>query len=87
MNRVTVFPRTVRFLASALLLTSVVLTMSGCKEEAQRYSVIITSDEASLYRDGSDQATLTVTLLDQDGNPPAICSTFTVVAAQGGLLA
>ena len=87
MNRVTVVPRTVRVLASALLLTCVSLAFAGCKEEAQRYSIIITSDEASLFRDGSDQATLTVTLLDQDGSPPAIGSTFTVVAAQGGLLA
>lgn len=74
-------------LRAAVLLTALgALGLSGCGDDPKKFTVIVTSDTDSLFRDGSDTATLTVTILSDAGQPPEIGSSFTVVPALGGTL-
>ena len=75
-----------RLLITALSVTA--LSVVGCgPDDPARFSVVITSDSTSLVEDGSNFATITVSVLDQRGNPPEIGSPVALVLPQGGVLA
>lgn len=84
------FGPTMKFSSSLMLaaLFATATALVGCGgDDASRFSVVITSDSTSLVEDGSNFATITVSVLDQSGNPPEIGSPVAVVLPQGGALA
>lgn len=59
---------------------------AGCGSDApSKYTLALSVDRTTLTADGSDSATIRVTILDQNGYPPAIGSTV-LMQAQNGLV-
>jgi hypothetical protein len=61
------------------------LALVGCKEDpASEWTLVLQSDRSQLTEDGTDSAMITVSVLDQNFNPPPIGSEVTLLAIPGG---
>lgn len=79
-----------RFLPNLTLLRTASLVVLGlslaaCKDDGPaEYTVFLQTDRTTLTADQSDSATVTVSILDQNFNPPPIGSTVILITQPGG---
>ncbi len=70
-----------------LLLVSLFATVlgSGCGDDpAASYSLVLRADRTTLTADGSDVAVITVSVLDQNFNPPPLGSSVRLISSPSG---
>lgn len=88
MNRFELSPA-VRGVARGVLLFAVAFAsttfLAACGDDpSPSYTLVLRTDRSTLTSDGTDTATVTVSVLDQNFNPPAFGSTVTLVSSPGG---
>ncbi|MFT4703066.1 MAG: hypothetical protein ACI81R_000754 [Bradymonadia bacterium] len=68
-----------------VLLATTLASLVGCGPETPvSYDLVLVTDRSSIAADGSEQAEITVSLLDNRGNPPELGSTVVVLLQAPG---
>ena len=88
MKRHSIDSGTLRLHRAVLLLLAslfVALLGTGCGDDpAASYSLVLRADRTTLTADGSDVAVITVSVLDQNFNPPPLGSSVRLISSPSG---
>jgi hypothetical protein len=79
----TMNPRTTSKCLRISAFFAILASLGGCKKEEDKYFVSVSASDYALTDDGSDVSTVAATILDQNGNPPAIGSKVQLLVLSG----